>query len=155
MSPIGFTCFLFQIYTFPWVDLLLQCIALLLYNALWHRPSHADSGSKIIAMLTASVWVYHGKKRGLWSTHFQIRFPPNLGPPSNSGFQGLPFQPLSITLWLLWNCPNSGIDEGHIWVWSAIQTNRKQNACNRKDFAHWVRLLNLCDYRNAQTSNLV
>ena len=49
---------------------------------------------------------------------------------------------------------NGEIDEGYIWVWSIIQTNRKQNASNRKDFKEKVRL-SLYDCRNAQTNNPV
>ena len=33
------------------------------------------------------------------------------------------------------------MDEGHIWVWSTIQTVRKENASNMQDFKKKVRLL--------------
>ena len=46
------------------------------------------------------------------------------------------------------------MDEGHIWVGSIIQTNRKQNANNREDFEQQVRL-SLCQCGDAQTSNWV
>ena len=66
-----------------------------------------------------------------------------LGPPSylsslsNSGFQGPPFKPLNIKHMISWNNPNGEMDEGHIWLGSITQTNRKQNA------------LSLCDCGNA------
>ena len=46
------------------------------------------------------------------------------------------------------------MDEGYNWVWLIIQSNRKQNASNSKDFKHKVRL-SMCECGNAQTSNLV
>ena len=52
------------------------------------------------------------------------------------------------------NSPNVKIDEGCNWVWSDIQTNRRQNGSNREDFKQSVRL-SLCDYGNAHTSNPV
>ena len=68
----------------------------------------------------------HGIKRVL-------RSPSNLGPPSNSELQGPPFYH-SILHIVPWNSPNSEIDEGHIWVGSTIQTNRKQNTSKKEDF---------------------
>ena len=64
----------------------------------------------------------------------------NLGPPSNSGLADPHwppnlFQSLNTTILLIpWNSPNDEMGEEYIWVWSTIQTNRKQNANNRKDF---------------------
>ena len=64
----------------------------------------------------------------------------HLGPPSNSGLadpHSPPnlFQSLNTTILLIpWNSPNDEMGEEYIWVWSTIQTNRKQNANNRKDF---------------------
>ena len=46
------------------------------------------------------------------------------------------------------------MNEGYIWVWSTVQTSRKENASNREDFKQEV-TLSLCDYGNAQTSNPV
>ena len=46
------------------------------------------------------------------------------------------------------------MDEGYNWVWLIIQSNRKQNASNSKDFKLKVRL-SMYECRNAQTSNLV
>ena len=44
------------------------------------------------------------------------------------------------------------MDEGQIWVWSTLQTWRKQNADEAEDFKQKVRL-SLCDCGNAQTGN--
>ena len=44
------------------------------------------------------------------------------------------------------------MDDGHIWVWSTIQTSRKQNATNMEDFKQEVRL-SLYDCENTQTCN--
>ena len=54
------------------------------------------------------------------------------GPPVIQGSHVPPFS-LSILHINLWNSPNGEIDERHIWVLSAIQTNKKQNATNRED----------------------
>ena len=40
---------------------------------------------------------------------------------------------LPILLIISWNSPNVDMDVQHIWVWSAIQTNRNQNPSNRED----------------------
>ena len=39
------------------------------------------------------------------------------------------------------------MDEGYIWVWSTIQTNRKENASIRENFKQQV-TLSLCDCGN-------
>ena len=57
----------------------------------------------------------------------------NLGPPSNSGLQGPPFQPVNITYGplkqSLWR---DGL--GTLLSWINQTVNRKQNASNREDF---------------------
>ena len=59
-----------------------------------------------------------------------LRFPPfksgthsHLCSPVIQGFQ-VPLSPF----------PNGEMDEGYIWVWSTMQTNRKQTASSREDF---------------------
>ena len=44
------------------------------------------------------MYRYHGIKRGLSSSFSNQVSPSNLGLPSNSGLQGLPFQPLNISV---------------------------------------------------------
>ena len=64
----------------------------------------------------------------------------NLDPPFYDFWKIQPPINKGITPWILhmihWNSPNGEIDEGYIWIWSIIQTNRKQNASNREDFKH-------------------
>ena len=78
----------------------------------------------------------HGMKRGLRSS-FQISppIPSNLGsyPLVIQSSQVPPFS-LSRIHMIPWNSLNGETDEGHIWVGSTIQINRKQDASNRDDF---------------------
>ena len=41
---------------------------------------------------------------------------------------------LSVLDMIPLNSPNSGMDKGHIWVWSTIETKRKPNESKREDF---------------------
>ena len=52
----------------------------------------------------------------------------NLGPPVIQGSKVLP--PPKIPR----NSPNGEMEEGQIWVWSTIQTDKMQIANNREDF---------------------
>ena len=69
----------------------------------------------------------------VWGPPIKSGPPSNLGLPSNSGLQSASFSP-SILHTIPWNSANDEMGEGYIWVWSTLQTNRKQNANNRKDF---------------------
>ena len=60
--------------------------------------------------------------------------PYNLGPPViQSSKVPPPFKPLSIKHLIPWNSSNGEMDEGHVWVWSNIQTTRKQDVSDKED----------------------
>ena len=69
----------------------------------------------------------HGMKRGLRSP------PSTFDPPCNSRLRESPFN-LSLLHMVPWNSATGDMDEGYIWVWSTMQTNREQNASNMEDF---------------------
>ena len=82
---------------------------------------------KLADLVTIMLW------KGIWGHPFKNNHTSNLGPPSNSGLQRLPIS-LSISHMIPWNSPIDVTDEEHIWVWSTIQTNWKQNASSRKEY---------------------
>ena len=71
--------------------------------------------------------------RGVWGPPFKSVFPSNSGSPVIQGSK-FPHASLSILHMIPKNNPHGKMDEGHIWVWSTLQTNRKQNESNREDF---------------------
>ena len=73
---------------------------------------------------------------GVWDSPFTFSSqvsPFNLGPPIIWGSK-VPSFSLSTLHMLPLNSPNGGMDKGHVWVWSTIQTKRNQNASKWEGF---------------------
>ena len=69
--------------------------------------------------------------RGVWGPPFQTRSHSSLVPPVIQGSKSPPFS-LSILHMTPRNIFNGEMDGGHIWFWSTIKTNWKQNISNER-----------------------
>ena len=84
-----------------------------------------------VSIAFSMTWYEKGPERSPLSNQVPLKF--RSPPPAIQGSKVSPFS-LSILHMIPKNSPNFEMDEGHIWVWSTIQTSRKQNASNREDF---------------------